>query len=436
MVIHRACALAQRNDFTGRILVATFNKALALDLKRKILSLGGKQLASKIDVKHVDSLASQYYLQSSVSNRDRAKPGQISELWTEAMAQVGEKADEFNPAFLNEEYEDVVLAGGLRERRDYLQAQRRGRGRKLSRAQRITVWDLTLRFETLLERAELTTWGKVAAVAANYAEEQAIDGTFPYSHILVDEAQDLNAQHWRMLRNSVPEGTNDLFLAADAHQRLYQKPLVLSSLGINIRGRSSRLKINYRTSREILTQTISLLEGSEYADFDDDIDTLAGYRSVVKGGKVEVIPHTRSSDELDALVQLVIDWRESDSDASIGVAAPNTGVIKEIRAALEAKDIPITTTQSPGTDADKPVCVDTMFQMKGLEFQYVACAGLNEAHFPPDHLRPVTGDDKVAVTRKLQQAQSLLFVTATRARDQLALLYSAKPTPILKQMQS
>ncbi|WP_112133739.1 UvrD-helicase domain-containing protein [Glycomyces dulcitolivorans] len=434
VVIHRARELSRRPGLTGRILVATFNKALAADIESKIKALGGKQTADLIDVIHVDALANSLAKEATGEvreTRDRVGETEAKRLWAESIEQAGEIADGFSPSFLQDEYDDVVLALGLRERGEYLQAPRRGRGRRLGRAERSAVWELTRRFEALLEREDKTTWGKIAATAAGHAEEQALAGEFPYAHILVDEAQDLNPQHWRMLRSMVPEGPNDLFLASDAHQRLYQKPIVLSGLGINIRGRSSRLRLNYRTSREILSRTVGFLGEEAYEDFDEDNDTLAGYRSVLSGGRVEVEAVPRSGDELDLVVSLVRDWRAANPMGDIGIAAPANELVKAARLALERAGIHVSKLNEAAREEEGRVCIETMLQMKGLEFQYVACFGLGEAHFPPWHLRPADDDDKATGTRKAQRARSLLFVTATRARDQLALVYSGDANPLL-----
>jgi superfamily I DNA/RNA helicase len=435
VVIHRARELSRRPDFNGRILVATYNKALAGDIKNKILTLGGKQTSALIDVAHVDKVARDYFvaaLGEQQDNRERASAPEVRRLWEEAIAQAGEVADGFSASFLEEEYTDVVLALGLAERGEYLQAPRRGRGRRLNRGERVTVWDLTRRFEALLEREDKTTWGKIAAIAAARAEADAAEGKYAYTHILVDEAQDLSPQHWRMIRNMVPEGPNDLFLAADAHQRLYQKPIVLSSLGINIRGRSSRLKLNYRTSREILGRTLSFLGDDDFEDFDEGTDTLDGYRAVLSGGHVEVSKADMPSAELSVVLEQVRTWREANPKADIGIAAPTNELVKAARLALEREGLQISALDAKTRDGEARACVATMLQMKGLEFQYVVCFGLGVENFPLHHQRPADGDDKATSRRKEQQARSLLFVTATRARDELALIYSGDTSALLK----
>jgi superfamily I DNA/RNA helicase len=69
----------------------------------------------------------------------------------------------------------------------------------------------------------------------------------------VDEAQDLSPARWMLLRAMAAKGPDDLFLAGDTHQRIYDSYVSLGSLGIQIRGRSSRLTLTYRSTHEILT---------------------------------------------------------------------------------------------------------------------------------------------------------------------------------------
>ena len=80
-----------------------------------------------------------------------------------------------------------------------------------------------------------------------------------YRHILVDEAQDLHPSQWRLLRAAVAPGPDDLFIAADPHQRVYDNRVSLASLRISVRGRSRRLSLNYRTTAEILAWAVPLL---------------------------------------------------------------------------------------------------------------------------------------------------------------------------------
>ena len=95
-------------------------------------------------------------------------------------------------------------------------------------------------------------------------------------------AQDMHEAQWRMLRAAVADAPNDMFLVGDSHQRIYDRRSSLSKVGINIRGRSHKLRINYRTTHEILRWSLGLLGTYSYDDLDEGEDThdFAGYHSL------------------------------------------------------------------------------------------------------------------------------------------------------------
>ena len=105
----------------------------------------------------------------------------------------------------------------------------------------------------------------------------------PYRHVIVDEAQDLHPAQWRLLRAAVPAGPDDMFIVGDAHQRIYDSHVSLARVGINVRGRSKRLTINYRTTQEILALAVPALGKATVTGLDDEADTLTGYRSPLHG---------------------------------------------------------------------------------------------------------------------------------------------------------
>ena len=93
--------------------------------------------------------------------------------------------------------------------------------------------------------------------------------------MVVDEAQDMGTQAFRLIRALVPSGPDDLFIVGDGHQRIYgRNKVVLGQCGIDIRGRSARLKVNYRTTDETRRLAVSILEGVEVDDLDGGRDRL------------------------------------------------------------------------------------------------------------------------------------------------------------------
>jgi AAA domain len=180
--------------------------------------------------------------------------------------------------FLASEWIEVILGQVLNSRTEYFRARRPGRGRRLSREERDRVWQLTERFTKWLDDQGVWTWRQVAGRAARLEMDRAArieesseenSGSQPryrYRHVVVDEAQDLSAAHWKMLRAMVAPAPADMFLVGDSHQRIYDNHVTLASLGINIRGRSSRLTLSYRTTRQILAAALEIMSGEVYDD--------------------------------------------------------------------------------------------------------------------------------------------------------------------------
>ena len=108
------------------------------------------------------------------------------------------------------------------------------------------------------------------------------EGTF--TSVVVDEAQDIVAQAWRLIRSIVPSGRNDLFIVGDAHQRIYSRHrVVLGRCGIDIRGRARKLRLNYRTTEETRRWASRLLDRCSIDDLDGGADNNRGVRSVAHG---------------------------------------------------------------------------------------------------------------------------------------------------------
>ena len=173
---------------------------------------------------------------------------ELEGLWGAASAGLS-----FAPSFLNREWEQVILAQDLRTEADYLTASRAGQGTPLGKAQRRQVWQAVQRAEAELRLAGRDTFLRLANEAG-----RVLGGLVekPYLHLIVDEAQDLHPAQWRLLRAAVAPGPDDLFIVGDPHQRIYDNHVSLGKVGINVKGRSKRLTINYRTTHEILALAV------------------------------------------------------------------------------------------------------------------------------------------------------------------------------------
>nr|WP_307817432.1 UvrD-helicase domain-containing protein [Streptomyces sp. MBT51] len=96
----------------------------------------------------------------------------------------------------------------------------------------------------------------------------------------VDEAQDLHPAQWRLLRAAAPARPDDLFIAGDPHQRIYDTKVSLKAVGVRVTGRSTKMRKNYRSTHEILSWSTALLVGRPFEQLADDgrHETLLGYR--------------------------------------------------------------------------------------------------------------------------------------------------------------
>jgi superfamily I DNA/RNA helicase len=193
-------------------------------------------------------------------------------LWEEAVRAAGVPADlaaHLTPSFLAAEYRTVVLGMTEHTRAEYLRVKRAGRGVRLNRVQRAAVWNVVEAFERAAQTQGRTSYDLLSARAEEIlADPEQRAKVTMYNHVIVDEGQDLHAGHWRILRGLVAPGPNDLFLCEDGHQRIYGDRLVLSRLGIQTRGRSRRLTLNYRTSRQNLAFALGVIGAEKVVDLD------------------------------------------------------------------------------------------------------------------------------------------------------------------------
>ncbi|CAM5617613.1 DNA helicase [Streptomyces canarius] len=257
-----------------------------------------------------------------------------------------------------------------------------------------------------------------------------------YRHVVVDEAQDLHPVQWRLLRAAAPARPDDLFIAGDPHQRIYDSKVSLKSLGIKVTGRSVKLRKNYRSTQEILRWSTALLIGRPIAQLEDENrnETLLGYRSALHGDGPTVHAAESEEAELDALVARVRAWLDAGVGAGeIGVSARFNKTCAKAVARLRDAGVPAATLRTAGAaTGDAPtVRVGTMHSFKGLEFRCVAVIGAHDDALPfPRAVTPPEVDAQQHET-DLMSERCLLFVACTRARDSLYVSWSGKPSRFL-----
>ncbi|MFB9570790.1 UvrD-helicase domain-containing protein [Streptomyces yanii] len=425
--LHRVKHLLTRSPDT-RLLLTTYTNALAASLRENLGLLldGDNSLLGRVEVTTVNA-----YAHGVVARLDGKVPSPIGDreerqLWQRVVKKLGLPWTE---QFLAQEYRHVVLAQDLRTLDAYRAASRRGRGSALSPARRGQLWPAVELFESMLRDQKATTHLKVCARAA----ELLAASTPTHDHVVVDEAQDLHPSQWRVLRGAVAPGSDDLFLTGDPHQRIYDSKVSLGSLGIAVAGRTHRLRINYRSTEEILAWSTGILSRVSVDDLGGEgSDTLAGYRSLLHGRRPQVEGHGSEHAEVAALVERVQGWiAQGISPSEIGVCARFNLLLDKAHDKLTAAGVPVARVRdNPGPGVDG-VRLATMHAMKGLEFRCVAVLGVTAGAVP--FAREVTpaAVDALQHDSDLLRERCLLFVACTRAREALAVSWSGAVSPFV-----
>ncbi|PSL08463.1 UvrD-like helicase family protein [Haloactinopolyspora alba] len=434
VLIHRARELARR-DPAARIVLTTFTTNLAEALRDGLARLDPQANQAKsltdsgVYVSGIDALAAAILRGAGtglktatreVLGEERSAPlvRTPGSRWREIVESTGTTLPHTiaNETFLSSEYVHVVLANKIHDEAEYLRVRRSGRGVALDRGKRSAVWALIAAYRAQSRIDGSLDFAEAAAVAAAYLSGQ---DERPADHVLVDEGQDLAPTHWQLLRALAPEGTDDLFIAEDSHQRIYGSRTVLGRHGIAIVGRSQRLTLNYRTTAQNLHYAMTILDGAEYVDLEDELDS-TGYRSARLGPAPTIDVVDSLANEIDAVVRHVSEWLDDGDDhETVAVLARDR----------YHRDRLVTALTEHGTDAravDRErsprgrVPVMTMHRAKGTEFSKVVLVPGRPSSGELARLESLDPSERADADLR---ARSLRYVAATRARDELVVVH-------------
>lgn len=423
VALHRAHMLAQRGD--GKVLVTTFTSTLSETLKSGLdMLVDDEKAESRIEVSHVDRIAHRVFRKSHGAPHLLGAEDEKA-LWAGLIDELGLT---FTPVFLSEEWRQVVLARRISTADAYLAAKRTGRGRALGAAQRAQAWQAIWEFEQALTQQGVWTHETIRREATRLLEETSDK---PFRHVIIDEAQDLSPDQWRLLRAAVAEAPDDIFIAGDTHQRIYDNRVSLREVGINIAGRSSRLNINYRTTAEILGWSLGLLRGEPIDDMEGGLDSVAGCKSYVHGQLPALSGHPTAEAEAKVIATSVKGWIDDGiAPTEIAIAVRAKWLTSKIESALRAAGID-SVDLAKASDDDDAVRVGTMHRVKGLEFRCMCVAGVSAKLVPAANAVTPAEDDKQTHQQDLERERCLLFVACTRAREQLLVTWHGEPSPFL-----
>ena len=371
LAMHRAKWLAeQATPEDKKVFFTTFTRNLAYDIEGNLKTLCPQSTMQKIEVQNLDAwvhafLRRHKYEYKIVFNRNDNEGAR--EAWDRAIALADTKLG-LPPGFYEEEFERVICAQGVTSRDEYRQAKRTGRGTILSRGKRDVIWPVFEEYRTGLTSRKLKDVDDAYRDAAALLKDKPVG----FSSVIVDETQDFGPQALRLLRAMVPEGPNDLFFVGDGHQRIYNRNRAsMTVCGINIRGRSRKLYLNYRTTEEIRRAAVAMLEGCEVDDLDEGSDEVKRYKSISHGPRPTNITVAHLEEALNKISPVVQSALEA--GRSVCVIVPGRDEVQAVNAALKEKKIPAVVIgpderDQPDTQSAR---IATMHRAKGLEFDEV-----------------------------------------------------------------
>ena len=412
VALHRAAYLAKSNPGL-RVLLTTFSDALAnlLRAKLQLLVPQATQTDSRIYVDSLDAVALRLY-EAELGPVKLAPLETIEALVNEAAEAFGTN---FSPTFLPTEWERVVDAWQLDSWEDYRDITRIGRYRRLSEAQRKSIWPVFESVRSSLRKRGLLT---MAELLGRLTQEVARREHPPYDHVVIDEAQDVSVAQLRILAAMAGGRPNGLFFAGDLGQRIFQQPFSWKELGVDIRGRSQTLRINYRTSHQIRTYADRLLD-PELSDVDGNVEERKGTISVFNGPTPEI----KVLDSEDAECATVKEWltariSEGLQPGEVSVFVRSSDQIGRAVQAVEHSDIPYAVLDDDVEATKGRLSIGTMHLAKGLEYRAVAVMACDSEVIPLQS-RVESIADEADLEEVYNTERNLLYVACTRARDHL-----------------
>lgn len=429
VAMHRAKWLAGKLGDKEKVLFTTFTANLAGDIKENLRKICTVEEQKRIEAINLDAWVAQFLREQGYSY-SVAYDDALVKAWEDAITLAGE-GGELSTGFFADEWSKVVCAQEAYSLEQYLKASRIGRGTRLDRKTRMQVWRVFEEYQNVMKELQLRD-----IETAMYESRKILDKTAGYSRyasIVVDEGQDLSMSALRLLRAMAgPEHANDLFIVGDTHQRIYKNKAVLSKCGINVRGRSSYLKINYRTTEEIRKYAFGLLKGISFDDMDEDYDDGKKCQSLTHGNLPIVKNFKTAAEEADFLTaELKRLEQQGVNLKDVCIVARTHKLLDDYIKQLAQAGIPSYEIKRSKQDDRNfgGVRMATMHRVKGLEFRHVFVVAANKRILPL--ASAIVSDDPVVVSEAMTAEKCLLYVALTRAKESVHISSYGSPSEFL-----
>lgn len=414
VALHRARRVL-REDSGARLLLTTFSEPLSNNLQHKFMRLMSTEKVSENQVATLSFKRVAKDLFTLIKGHEPRLATRDHVLAALKHAVANAEGGPYTDRFLMAEWTNVVDAWQISSLDEYTTVPRLGRKNRLGSKQRERLWPIFVTAREHLEAQGRTTWPMVFGFVQRH---YSLQKRKPFTHIVVDEAQDLGVPELRMLAAISEQGTNRLFFAGDLGQRIFQEPFSWMNLGVNIRGRSGTLKVNYRTSHQI-RECVDRLLPESMRDVDGNEEERTGTVSVFNGPKPEVWLFENEASEAEAisswLQSLVANGAKPDE---VGVFVRSERELNRARSAVKSAGFDALQLSERIEEAEQRVRIGTMHLAKGLEFKGVVVMGCDDEVLPQQSRIENVGDE-TEIEEVFNTERYLFYVACTRARDYL-----------------
>ncbi len=429
VALHRAVHLARAHP-DARVLLATFSDTLAAALRTRLRRLIGNEprLAERLEVHSLPAIGYRLY-RALVGPLFIASRADIERHLRDAAAEV--PGHKFKLGYLLSEWDHVVDAWQVETWEQYRDVRRLGRKTRLPEAQRAVLWSIFEKLRAKLAGAKVLTFsamfGQLTRVLVDRKQK-------PFDFAVVDEAQDLGVPHVRFFAALGADRPDSLFFAGDLGQRIFQQPFSWKSLGVEVRGRSRTLQVNYRTSHQIRMQADRLL-GPAVTDADGLTEERDKTVSVFNGPTPEVRVFPSQVEEIAAVSAWIRDLaKDGLLPHEIGVFVRSDAEVDRARKAVKDAGLPFQILDESAETVSGQAAISTMHAAKGLEFRAVAVMACDDEVVPSQQRIAEVADDG-DLEEAYNTERQLLYVACTRARDQLLVSATAPASEFLDDLQ-
>ena len=432
VAMHRAHRLASElSNPRERVLFTTFTKNLAADIQQNLREVCTTDEMKRIEVNNLDAWVAKFLKDQGYGYTVQYSGPRLQGYWQDAIARSGVDIDR-EVGFYVDEWQQVICDQDVFTWEEYAHARRTGRGVRLNRKERADVWKVVEEYRAILRE------NNVRDVESAYCDARVVlqrmaDAPL-YRHVIVDEGQDLSRAAYRVIRALAgEEKPDDIFIVGDAHQRIYGRKFALSGCGINIRGRGNKLRVNYRTTEETKCSAEKLLAGFEYDDFDGGVDVDGASTSLTHGVAPAFTVYGGLDAEIDGIAQRLSELVSAGaSEKDICLVARSNDRVDTYRERLMERGFATVKLEAREAD-DRSVgglrCA-SMHRVKGLEFEYVFIAGVDEGLVPP-RAAMVQAEREGTADEVIQAERNLLYVAMTRAKRAVYVSSSGNPSSLV-----